>query len=37
MNLAIKDGAMWLIDVRAQFVFNLEEMERSYKENVDEH
>jgi hypothetical protein len=28
---------MWLADVQAQVVFNLEETQRRYKENVDEH
>jgi len=28
---------MWLADVRVELVFNLEEMQRRYKENVDEH
>jgi hypothetical protein len=37
MSLATKDGAMWLVDVQAQFVFNLEETQRRYKKNVDEH
>jgi hypothetical protein len=37
MSLVTKDGAMWLVDVQAQFVFNLEEMQRRYKENVDAH
>jgi hypothetical protein len=28
---------MWLVDVRAKLVFNLEDTQREYKENVDEH
>ncbi len=37
VNLVVKDQAMWLTNVRAQLVSNLEEMPRQYKENVDEH
>ncbi len=28
---------MWLIDVRAQLVSNIEKTQRQYEENVDEH
>jgi hypothetical protein len=28
---------MWLTDVRAQLLFNLEETQRRYKENANEH
>jgi hypothetical protein len=32
VNLTIKDQAMWLVDVRAQLVCNLEEVRTQYKE-----
>jgi hypothetical protein len=37
VNPIIEDQAMWLTSVQAQLVSNLEEMQRQYKENVDEH
>jgi hypothetical protein len=37
VNPIIEDRAMWLVDVWAQLVFNFEEMQKQYKENVDEH
>ncbi len=37
MNLAVKDGAMWLANVWVQLVSNLEEAQKWYKENVNEH
>jgi gluconate kinase len=37
VNLVAKDQAMWLTNVQAQLVSNLEKMQRQYKENVDEH
>jgi hypothetical protein len=36
VNLTIKDQTMWLVDVWAQFVCNLEEAHRRYEENADE-
>jgi hypothetical protein len=36
-NTAAKDWTMWLIDVRAQLVSNLEKVQRWYKDNVGEH
>jgi hypothetical protein len=35
MNLLVKDWTMWLADVWVQFVTNLEEAQRWYKENVN--
>jgi gluconate kinase len=37
VNLTTEDGAMWLANVQTQLVFNLEETQGQYKENVDEH
>jgi hypothetical protein len=37
MNPIVEDQTMWLADVWTQFVSNLEEAQRQYKENVDEH
>jgi hypothetical protein len=37
MSLATKDVAMWLVDVQARFIFNIEETQMRYKENVDAH
>jgi hypothetical protein len=37
MNPVAKDQAMWLVDVRVQLVYNLQEAQKRYKENVDEH
>jgi hypothetical protein len=37
MNLIVEDWAMWLMNVQTQLVFNLEETQGQYKENVDEH
>jgi hypothetical protein len=37
MNLAIKDRAMWLVDVWSQFLSKFEEAQKWYKTNVDEH
>jgi hypothetical protein len=28
VNLVVKDQTMWLVDIRAQLVFNLEEVQR---------
>jgi hypothetical protein len=36
MNLTIKDQTMYLVNVQAQLVCNLEKTHRRYKENVDE-
>jgi hypothetical protein len=36
MNPIVEDQAMWLVDVRVQFVLNLEEAQMHYKENVDQ-
>jgi hypothetical protein len=33
----VEDRTMWLTNVRVQLVSNLEEMQRWYKENFDEH
>jgi hypothetical protein len=37
VNPIVEDRAMWLTDIWTQLVFNLEKVERGYKENVDEH
>jgi hypothetical protein len=37
VNPTAKDWAMWLMDVWIQLVSNLEEMQRRYKDNVNEH
>ncbi len=37
VNPKVEDWTMWLMDVRTQLVSNLKEMQRQYKENVDEH
>jgi hypothetical protein len=37
MNLTIEDRIVWLVDIRAQLVSNLEETWRRCKENVDTH
>ncbi len=37
MNPTFEDRTMWLADVRVQLISNLEEIQRRYKENVDEH
>jgi hypothetical protein len=37
MNPTVEDWAMWLTNVWTQLVFNLEEAQRWYKENVNEH
>ncbi len=37
MNSTTKDWTMWLVDVQAQLVFNLEKTKRWYKKNVNEH
>jgi hypothetical protein len=37
MNLVIEDWAMWLANVQAQLIYNIEESQRWYKENVNEH
>jgi hypothetical protein len=37
MNPIIEDQAMWLMDVRPQLISNLEEIQRRYKENINEH
>jgi hypothetical protein len=37
MNPATIDQAMWLVDVWTQLVYNLQEAQKQYKENVDEH
>ncbi len=37
MNPTTQDQAMWLVNVRAQLVSNLENTQRQYKENVNEH
>jgi protein required for attachment to host cells len=36
-NLTIEDWVMWLADVQVQLVSNLEEVQKRYKENDDEH
>jgi len=28
---------MWLVDIRAQLISNLEKMQKQYKDNVNEH
>jgi gluconate kinase len=37
MSLVIEDWAMWLANVQAQLIYNIEESQRWYKENVNEH
>jgi len=37
MNPTTEDWATWLMNVWTQLIFNLEEAQRWYKENVDEH
>jgi exosome complex RNA-binding protein Rrp4 len=37
MNPTTKDRTMWLMDVQAQLVSNLEETQSWYKKNVNEH
>jgi len=37
MNLVIEDQVAWLANIRAQLVFNLEEVQKRYKENANEH
>jgi hypothetical protein len=37
MDLIVEDQTMWLVDIQVQFVLNLEEAQRRYKENVDQH
>ncbi len=37
VNPKVEDWTMWLMDVRTQLVSNLEEMQRQYKENANEH
>jgi hypothetical protein len=37
MNPATEDQIVWLADIQTQLVSKLEEVQRRYKENVDEH
>jgi len=37
LNLIVEDWVMWLADVQAQLVSNLEEVQKINKENDDEH
>jgi len=37
MNPTTEDQIMWLVDVQAQLISNLEKMQKWFKENVDEH
>jgi exosome complex RNA-binding protein Rrp4 len=37
VNLVAEDRAMWLVDIRAQLVSNLENVQRQYKENANKH
>jgi hypothetical protein len=37
MNPTTEDWTMWLVDVWAQFISNLEKTQKWFKENVDEH
>jgi hypothetical protein len=37
MDPIVEDQAMWLVDIQVQFLLNLEEAQRHYKENVDQH
>jgi gluconate kinase len=37
VNLTTKDQTMWLANVQVQLISNIEETQRWYKENVDEH
>jgi hypothetical protein len=37
LNPIVEGRTMWLMDVCTQLVSNLEEAQRRYKENVDEH
>jgi hypothetical protein len=36
-NLTTKDWAMWLANVRVQLVSNIEESQKRYKDNANEH
>jgi len=36
-NSVTKDQAMWLTNIQAQLVSNLEKTQRRYKKNVDKH
>ncbi len=36
MNFLIKDRVTWLVNIQAQLVSNLEEVQRQYKENFHE-
>jgi hypothetical protein len=37
LNLIVEDWVMWLVEVQAQLVSNLEEVQKINKENDDEH
>ncbi len=37
MNPIVEDRVVWLTNIQTQFVSNLEEVQRWYRENVDEH
>jgi hypothetical protein len=37
LNLIVEDWVMWLVEVQAQLVSNLEEVKKINKENDDEH
>ncbi len=37
VNPTTKDRAMWLMDIQAQLVSNLEKVQRQHKKNVNEH
>jgi len=37
VNPTVGNRTMWLVDVQTQLISNLEETQRQYKENVDEH
>ncbi len=37
VNPTIEDQAMWLLNIWTQLVSNLEEAQRQYRENVNEH
>jgi hypothetical protein len=37
VNPTVENQAMWLADVQTQLIINLEETQRQYKDNADEH
>ncbi len=37
MNPIVKNRVMWLVNIQTQLVSSLEEVQRRYKENANEH